>query len=94
MATKNISSSAQSSKRIFINLNHPRYGVDTWYIEGEDDALIASNQGYYPIELLAAAPHLLAACKAFVEAYKKSNLEKPDAALRMAERAISLAEGE
>ena len=39
--------------------------------------------------LITAAPDLLAACKAFVEAWEKSlQLEKTDVALRMAKKAI------
>lgn len=44
--------------------------------------------------LAAAAPDLLDACEAFVEAWKKSlQLEKTDVALRMAEAAIEKAKG-
>lgn len=42
--------------------------------------------------LMAAAPDLLAACQAFVEAWEKSHqLEKTDIALRMAKQAIEKA---
>lgn len=42
--------------------------------------------------LIAAAPELLAACQAFVEAWDKSlQLEKTDVALRMAKEAIEKA---
>ena len=45
--------------------------------------------------LIAAAPQLLKACKAFVAAYEKSlQLEKTDMAVRMARIAIEAAEGE
>lgn len=45
--------------------------------------------------LIAAAPELLAACEAFLEAWAKSSqLEKTDVALRMATRAIALATGQ
>lgn len=45
--------------------------------------------------LLAAAPDLLAACKAFVETWSRTNQrEKLDVARRMAEAAIEKAEGE
>ena len=44
-------------------------------------------------QLIAAAPCLLAACKAFVEAWEKSlQLEKTDVALRMAKEAIEKAQ--
>ena len=44
-------------------------------------------------QLIAAAPCLLAACKAFVEAWEKSlQLEKTDVALRMAKKAIEKAQ--
>ena len=44
--------------------------------------------------LIAAAPELLAACEAFVEAWEKSlQLEKTDVALRMAKSAIADAKG-
>ncbi len=43
--------------------------------------------------LITAAPDLLAACKAFVEAWEKSlQLEKTDVALRMAKEAIEKAQ--
>jgi len=45
------------------------------------------------IALITAAPDLLAACKAFVEAWEKSSqLEKTDVALQMAKSAIARAE--
>ena len=47
----------------------------------------------YHCLLHKAAPELLAACKAFVEAWEKSHqLEKTDVALKMAKEAIALAE--
>ena len=46
----------------------------------------------YHCPLHKAAPDLLAACMAFVEAYEKSlQLEKTDVALRMAKHAIAKA---
>jgi hypothetical protein len=45
--------------------------------------------------LLAAAPELLAACKAFVQSFEKSlQLEKTDVALRLAKASIAKAEGQ
>lgn len=45
--------------------------------------------------LIAAAPELLEACEAFVEAWEKClQLEKTDVALRMAKDAIAKAKGE
>ena len=66
-----------------------------------DGSSIAStgNSRRYPAEkvanarLIAAAPDLLAACHAFVEAWEKSlQLEKTDVALRMAKQAIAKAQ--
>lgn len=46
-------------------------------------------------ELIAAAPDLLEACQAFVEAWEKClQLEKTDTALRLAKAAIAKAGGE
>jgi len=42
--------------------------------------------------LTSAAPDLLAACKAFVEAYEKSQLKKTDVALTLAKAAIAKAQ--
>jgi hypothetical protein len=54
-----------------------------------DEAVAEANA-----RLIAAAPCLLSACKAFVEAWEKSlQLEKTDVALRMAKDAIAKAEG-
>ena len=45
--------------------------------------------------LVAAAPELLAACEAFVEAWEKClQLEKTDVALQMAKAAIAKVKGE
>ena len=44
--------------------------------------------------LIASAPDLLEACKAFVDAYERSHqLEKTDVAVRLAHAAIDRAEG-
>ena len=45
--------------------------------------------------LIAAAPSLLEACRAFVDAYERSHqLEKTDVAIRWTKAAIALAEAE
>jgi len=67
---------------------------------GVDRIAIVSYRGVPSIEeadanarLIAAAPKLLEACKAFVEAHEKSlQLEKTDIALSLAKQAISFAE--
>lgn len=64
-----------------------------------DDCACTSGAGeqwkVFHCQLHGAAPDLLAACKAFVEAYEKSlQLVKTDVALRMAKQAIEKAQGD
>ena len=67
-----------------------RSSVAQIYRNGLNDGSDEANA-----RLIAAAPELLAACQAFVEAWQKSSqLEKTDIALRMAEKAIAHATGE
>lgn len=64
----------------------------------EDDKPIGAIVGQHReasanLKLMTAAPDLLAACRAFVEAYERSlQLEKTDVALRMAKEAIEKAQ--
>lgn len=73
---------------------------DGWTIQTKPEGVgycIAMQYGDSPKEnaiLLSAAPDLLAAAKAFVEAWDKClQLEKTDVALRLARAAIAKAEG-
>lgn len=64
-----------------------------------DDCACTSGAGeqwkVFHCQLHGAAPDLLAACKAFVEAYERSlQLVKTDVALRMAKQAIEKAQGD
>lgn len=65
---------------------------EPWIIATAHGGLLCDEQAAN-CQLITAAPDLLLACKAFVEAWKKSHqLEKTDIALRMAEAAIEKAE--
>lgn len=72
------------------------------YIEGPNRGVVAfvahnhdkRNEQMDDAHLIAAAPDLLAACEAFVEAWEKClQLEKTDIALQMAQIAIERARG-
>lgn len=69
-----------------------------WGIYATDEEPVVWEMGGIDNEanarLIAAAPDLLKACQAFVTAYEKSlQLEKTDAALRLAKLAIAEATG-
>ena len=62
---------------------------------GNGEYEMSESECHANARLIAAAPQLLKACKAFVAAYEKSlQLEKTDMAVRMARIAIEAAEGE
>ena len=61
---------------------------DMWYIGDSISAYADTPEQIADARLAATAPQLLAACKAFVEAWEKSQLEKIDVALKMAKEAI------
>lgn len=65
-----------------------------WLIASRTNRLQRPSESRANGRLLAAAPDLLAACQAFVDAYEKSlQLEKTDVALRLAKIAIEKAVG-
>jgi len=65
--------------------------ADVYYTT--DDIPAQPTEGEANTKLIAAAPDLLAACEAFVEAWEKSlQLEKTDVALTMAKAAIARAQ--
>ena len=81
------------SEKWTITFDNDMHGNSWWQIDA-DDRSVADVYEAKDTVLIAAAPDLLAACEACVEAWDKTlQLEKTDVALVLAKTAITKAKG-